>query len=64
MASVTWNGTSGDWTNAADWAGGVVPGASSSVTFGGAGAYTATLYTVASAASVTMNAPSASAPES
>ena len=59
MASVTWNGTSGDWTNAADWAGGVVPGASSSVTFGGAGAYTATLYTVASAASVTMNAPGA-----
>ncbi len=59
MSSITWNGASGDWTNAADWQGGVVPGASNTVSFGGAGSYTVTLYSAAAAAGITMNAPGA-----
>ncbi len=59
MSSITWNGTSGDWTDAADWQGGAVPGASSTVTFGGTGGYTVTLYSAAAAAGVTMDAPGA-----
>ncbi len=57
MSSITWNGVAGDWTDAADWQGGVVPTASSTVTFSGTGGYTVTLYTAAAAAGVTMNAP-------
>ena len=55
MASITWSGKSGDWTNAADWAGGVLPGASDTAVFGGAGAYAVTLYSTASVGGVTLN---------
>ncbi len=59
MAAVTWNGVSGDWTDAADWSGGAVPGAGDSATLGGAGAYTVTLYATAPVAALTMAAPAA-----
>jgi hypothetical protein len=57
VSSTTWNGASGDWTDAADWQGGAVPTASTTATFSGTGGYTVTLYTAAAAAGVTMNAP-------
>jgi hypothetical protein len=59
MASITWNGASGDWTDAADWSGGVAPGAGDTAVFTGAGAYTVTLYSTAPVGGVTMNAPNA-----
>ncbi len=59
MASITWNGASGDWTNVADWSGGVAPGAGDTAVFGGSGAYTVTLYSAAAVGAVTMNAPNA-----
>jgi fibronectin-binding autotransporter adhesin len=59
MASINWNGASGDWTNAADWAGGVVPGASNTAVFGGSGAYTVTLYSQAAVGGVLLNDASA-----
>jgi hypothetical protein len=36
MASITWNGQSGDWTNAADWSGGKLPGASNPASYNSA----------------------------
>ena len=59
MASINWNGASGDWTNVADWAGGRAPGSSDTAVFGGANAYTVTLYSSASVGGVTMNDPGA-----
>ena len=59
MASITWNGTSGDWTDAADWNGGVVPGAADTADFTGAGAYTVTLYSAVSVGGVVMDAANA-----
>jgi hypothetical protein len=59
MASITWNGVSGNWTNAADWSGGVDPGAGDIANLTGAGAYTVTLYNTASVGGVTMNAANA-----
>jgi hypothetical protein len=59
MASITWNGVSGNWTNAANWSGGVAPGAGDTANLTGAGAYTVTLYSAASIGGVTMNAANA-----
>jgi hypothetical protein len=59
MASISWKGGSGDWNTAADWSGGVVPGAADSATIAGAGAYTVTLYTTAAVDNLTLNAPGA-----
>src|SRR5271163_3724444 len=59
MASISWKGGSGDWNNAANWSGGVVPGASDTVTIAGAGAYTVTLYTTEAVDNLTLNAPGA-----
>ncbi len=59
MASINWNGASGDWTNAADWSGGREPGANDTAVFGGANAYTTTLYSSVSIAAVTMTDPGA-----
>jgi hypothetical protein len=59
MASITWNGSSGDWTNAADWSGGALPGPSDTAIFGGSGAYAVTLYAAESVGNVTLNDPSA-----
>ena len=59
MASTSWTGVSGDWTEAADWSGGVVPGAGDAVTLGGTAAYTLTLYTATPVGSVVMNAANA-----
>jgi fibronectin-binding autotransporter adhesin len=55
MASISWKGGSGDWTNASNWSGGVEPGAGDTAVFGGTGAYTATLYSAAAIGAVTMN---------
>ncbi len=41
--AITWNGTSGDWTNAAAWSGGAVPAATDGVIFPDTSAYTATV---------------------
>jgi hypothetical protein len=59
MSSITWKGVSGDWTNAADWNGGVEPGAADTANFTGAGAYTVTLYSAATVDNVVMNAANA-----
>jgi len=59
MASISWKGGSGDWNNAANWSGGVVPGAADTVTIAGAGAYTVTLYTTEAVDNLTLNAPGA-----
>ena len=59
MASINWNGASGDWTNAANWAGGHAPGAGDTAVFGGASAYVATLYAAAPVGGVTLNDPNA-----
>jgi hypothetical protein len=59
MASITWNGVSGGWTNAGDWNGGSAPGAGDTANFTGAGAYTVTLYSAASIGNVVMNAANA-----
>jgi hypothetical protein len=59
MASITWNGTSGNWTTAADWIGGVAPGAGDTANFTGAGAYTVTLYSAAAVGGVVMDAANA-----
>jgi hypothetical protein len=59
MASITWNGVSGNWTNAANWNGGVAPGSGDTAYLTGAGAYTVTLFSAASVGGVTMNAANA-----
>ncbi len=59
MASITWNGTSGNWTTAADWVGGVAPGPGDNANFTGAGAYTVTLYGAAAVGGVVMDAANA-----
>jgi fibronectin-binding autotransporter adhesin len=59
MASISWKGGSGDWNTAAEWSGGVVPGAADTVTIAGAGAYTVTLYTTVAVDNLTLNAPGA-----
>jgi hypothetical protein len=59
MAAISWTGVSGDWTQASDWTGGAVPGAADSVTIGGTGAYTLTLYSATPVGSVVMNAANA-----
>lgn len=59
MTSISWTGVSGDWTQAADWTGGAVPGATDSVTIAGTGAFTLTLYSATPVGSVVMNAASA-----
>ena len=44
MTAISWkSGISGAWGNAADWSGGVVPGAGDSVTINAAGTYTVTI---------------------
>ena len=59
MNALSWKGVSGDWTNAGDWSGGAAPEAADSVTIGGAGAFTLTLYTATPVGNVTMNAANA-----
>jgi hypothetical protein len=59
MASLSWKDVSGDWTNAGNWSGGAVPGASDSVSIAGANAFTMTLYSAAAVGNVTMNAANA-----
>lgn len=59
MAIVSWKGTTGDWTNAADWSGGVAPGAGNTASFTGAGSYTVTLYSGVSVGGVVLNAANA-----
>jgi hypothetical protein len=59
MAAISWKDVSGDWTNASDWSGGDVPGATDSVTLSGASPFTLTLYSALPVGSVTMNAANA-----
>ena len=56
MARITWKGASGDWSNAANWSGSVLPGASDTAAFTGSG-YTVTVSTPVAVGSVTFNAP-------
>jgi hypothetical protein len=56
MTSNSWkNPVNGDWTAAADWTTGGVPGAGDTVTIAVQGTYTVTLYTLGQAASLTLN---------
>jgi hypothetical protein len=56
MAAISWaSGQSGDWTTAADWTGGVVPGAGDDVTIAAAGTYTVTISTADEAHSLTLD---------
>lgn len=51
--SISWKaGISGDWSDASDWSGGVVPGASDNVTISAAGSYTVSINSSAAAASL------------
>ena len=59
MASINWNGASGDWTDGADWGGGKVPGVNDTAVFGGTSAYSVTLYGTADVGGVTMTDPGA-----
>jgi len=59
MATITWNGSSGGWLNAANWAGGVEPGSADTAVFSGAGAYTATLFGTTTVGGVALNAANA-----
>jgi hypothetical protein len=56
MTTNSWKSAiSGDWTNAADWATGVVPSATDTVTVGVQGIYTITLYAEGVAAGLILN---------
>jgi hypothetical protein len=56
MTSNSWkNPVNGDWTDAADWTTGSVPGAGDAVTIAALGTYTVTLYTLGQAASLTLD---------
>jgi hypothetical protein len=59
MATITWNGVSGGWLTAANWSGGVEPGSGDTAAFGGAGAYTVTLFGTTSVGGVVLNAANA-----
>ena len=53
MAQISWlSGVFGDWTNAALWSGGVVPGSADTVTIGAGGTYDVTLFSQASVSSL------------
>jgi len=49
------NPVSGDWSDAADWSSGALPGSNSAVTIGVSGTYTVTLNSPAEAASLTLS---------
>ena len=55
MATINWLGGDGDWSTAADWSGGVVPGAADDVTIGATGPYTVTVTATETARSLTLN---------
>ncbi len=60
MALIKWlSGVSGNWTNAADWAGGIVPGAADDVTIDASGVYGVTISSADAAHSLTLNDPTA-----
>src|SRR5277367_1773879 len=55
MSAVSWkSGVSGDWSQAADWSTGLVPGAGDDVTISIAGTYVVTVSTAEAAHSVTL----------
>ncbi len=57
MTAISWkSGVSGNWTTAADWTPGQVPGVNDDVTIADAGTYTVTLTGSQKAHSVTLNA--------
>ena len=60
VTAINWkSGINGDWSTAADWAGGKVPGAADDVTIAAAGSYTVTIYYTQRANSLTLNAANA-----
>ena len=60
MALIKWlSGVSGNWTNAGDWAGGMVPGAADDVTIDASGVYGVTISSADAAHSLTLNDPTA-----
>ncbi len=60
MAAVSWkSGVSGNWTVAADWSTGAVPGAADDATIAVAGSYTVAVSTAITVDSITLSDPSA-----
>jgi hypothetical protein len=56
MATITWlTGTSGDWSQGSDWAGGIAPGAGDDAVIDASGTYTITISTAVSAKSLTLD---------
>ncbi len=56
MGAINWKaGVSGDWSNTADWTGGLLPGSADTVTINAPGTYTATISGIAQASSLTLN---------
>ncbi|MEO8926042.1 MAG: hypothetical protein ABI306_02665, partial [Caulobacteraceae bacterium] len=56
MAAISWaSGTPGDWKTAADWRGGIEPGAADDVTIDAAGTYAVTISVPEAAHSLTVN---------
>jgi hypothetical protein len=55
MAVISWKGVGGDWSNAADWTDGVLPGPADTASFTGTSAYTVTLYNAETVGGVVLN---------
>ena len=56
MAAVSWkSAVAGNWTTAADWSTGAVPGAADAVTIGVSGYYTVTLTTLVTVGSIAVS---------
>ena len=58
MTTDSWTGVSADWSNAADWSGGM-PSATTTATIGGPGAFLVTLFGTGAAAALNLTAPGA-----
>jgi hypothetical protein len=59
MASITWNGVTGNWSVAGNWSSNTVPGAGDDVTIDAAGSYNLTVDVAESAHSLALSAASA-----
>src|SRR5277367_4820781 len=55
MAVISWKGVGGDWSNAADWTGGVLPGPADIANFAGNAAYTVTVSNPQTVGGVVLN---------
>ncbi len=58
MTTDSWTGVSADWSNAADWSGGM-PSAATTATIGGPGAFLVTLFGTGAVAALNLTAPGA-----